>query len=298
MKATHTIAVVAVGLLAAFAARQDKSNTHSASRMTPPQSHHRSWFPNARMEFWAPGHKLSSDPAAMLTKAAYIPGARMGAAFQTPNGLPVYTFSDPLGIRNPWLPLATLVLDVLDGTVSGQTDHIERSILQGQTKTFMINGQPVQALIAQDKETVGGALSEITQDYFAQDDQGSVHYLGENATQYTNGKPSGHAGSWLYGVDTLYIGTIFPGYPTLGQNWEAEHVIEAGVGIEYDTLIATNTTITVPAGTFRNCMETLEVTKEGLENKWYCPSIGVVEEYVSSADVVTLTSHQSSYKLP
>jgi hypothetical protein len=81
--------------------------------------------------------------------------------------LPVYTFSDPLAIRNPWLPLATLVLDVLDGTTGGQTDHVERKILQGQTKTFMVNGQPVQTLVAQDTEYIGGQLSEIVQDNFA-----------------------------------------------------------------------------------------------------------------------------------
>jgi hypothetical protein len=92
-----------------------------------------------------------------------------------------------------------------------------------------------------------------------------VHYFGEHATQYTNGVPSGHVGAWLYGVDTLYIGTIFPGCPKLGQWWEAEHVVEAGVGTEHDALIATDTTMTVPAGTFLNCMETLEITTEGLE---------------------------------
>jgi hypothetical protein len=222
----------------------------------------------------------------------------MGTTFQAMSGQPVFSFSDPMAIRNPWLPLATLVLDILDGTVSGQSDHVERSVLHGQSKIFMINGVAVQAMVAEDKESVGGQLSEITFDYFAQDDNGNVHYLGENATQYTNGVPSGHAGTWLYGVDTNFIGTIFPGYPKVGQTWEAENVPTPGVGVEHDVLISNIANVNVPAGTFRNCMETQELSNEGSENKWYCPSIGVVEEYASSTDVVTLTSHQASYTLP
>src|SRR5690348_5594332 len=145
MKATCAIGVVIGGIVVTLAGQDWKNHSVESAHGTAGH-HRRSWIGNLQTGYWLPGYKPLSERATLFTRATYVPGMRMGTAFQASSAPPVYTFSDPLAIRNPWLPLATLVLDVLDGLSSGQTDHIERRTLPGKTKTFMINGQPVQAL--------------------------------------------------------------------------------------------------------------------------------------------------------
>ena len=75
-------------------------------------------------------------------------------------------FSHPREITNPYLPLASLKQDILEN----KDERVERTAKPEANKIFHIGGQPIAALAVEDKEFAGGKLTEITLDYFAQDD--------------------------------------------------------------------------------------------------------------------------------
>ncbi len=100
----------------------------------------------------------------------------------------VLKFRHPGGITNPYLPLATLKQDILEGTEDGKKTRVERTLMPEKPKTFQIGGQTVEALVMEDRACEDGKLAEVALDYFAQDDSGTVCYLGEDVDEYADGK--------------------------------------------------------------------------------------------------------------
>src|SRR3954469_15502639 len=85
-------------------------------------------------------------------------------------------FSHPRQITNPYLPLASLKQDILES----KTSRIERTARPEIHKTFEVSRQTVDSLAVEDREFENGELMEVTLDYFAQADDGTVYYLGED----------------------------------------------------------------------------------------------------------------------
>jgi hypothetical protein len=192
-------------------------------------------------------------------------------------------FSHPRDITNRYLPLARLKQDVLEGTEDGAKIRVERTVFPDTPKTFPIAGQPVEALAVEDREFKGGPLEEVTLDYFAQDDEGNVYYLGEDVDEYENGKVTGHGGGWLLGKDTQTPGIIIPGHPKIGDKFKSEDVSKEIS--EADEILSVSETVTVGAGTFTNCIKTKESPSDGTtEYKYYAPGVGVVREIPANGD--------------
>src|SRR5207249_276251 len=84
----------------------------------------------------------------------------------------VLKFSHPRDITNPYLPLAYLKQDVLEGKEGSKKVRIERTAKPDVHKTFKIGKQTVEALAVEDREWENGKLAEVALDYFAQDDEG------------------------------------------------------------------------------------------------------------------------------
>ena len=223
-------------------------------------------------------HDDAADRAAEQAKSAK--GNKVSAAMK---------FSHPRDITNPLLPLAYLKQDILEGSEGGVKIRIVRTILPKKTKTFKIGGQTVESLVMEDREYKNGVLEEVTLDYFAQDDEGTVYYLGEDVDEYTNGKVTGHSGAWLLGKDTKNAGVIIPAHPKVGDKFKSEDVNKEIH--EDDEVVAVNETVSVPAGTYENCVKVKEMLADGkTEFKFYAPGVGVVREVVSDGEVV-LISH-------
>ena len=200
-------------------------------------------------------------------------------------------FTSPTAITNLYLPLASLKQDILEGRKGSETVRVERTLKPG-TKTFTVAGQTVIALIMEDRSFVNGELEEVALDYFAQSDDGTVYYLGEDVDIYQNGQVVSHEGAWLYGVDTNQLGVIMPAHPKLGDRFQAENV--PGVTREDDEVVSVSESVTVPAGTYRNCVKIREALYEGqVEYKYYAPDVGVVEEVFEDGKV-SLVSHVSA----
>ena len=223
-------------------------------------------------------HDDAADAAAEKAKASG--GKKVSATMK---------FSHPRDITNPLLPLAYLKQDILEGSEGGMKIRIERTLLPKKHKKFKIAGQTIDALVMEDREIKNGELEEVTLDYFAQDDEGTVYYLGEDVDEYENGKVKGHSGAWLLGKDTQNAGVIIPAHPKVGDKFKSEDVnkeIQEG-----DEVVAVGETVSVPAGTYENCVKVKEVLADGeVECKFYAPGVGVVREVPASGDVV-LKSH-------
>ena len=198
-------------------------------------------------------------------------------------------FSHPRDITNPFVPLATLKQDVLEATEDGKQVRITRTAMPGKHRSFTIAGQKVDALAVEDREIEDGVIAEVAMDYFAQDDAGTVFYLGEEVDEYEGGKLKGHKGSWMFGKDTQIPGVLFPAHPKVGTRFKSEDVSKEIN--EKDDVVSVSETVITPAGTYKNCVKVREKLADGTtEYKYYAPGVGVVREVPPHGDVL-LKSH-------
>ena len=65
----------------------------------------------------------------------------------------------------------------------------------------------ITATVVRDTVTADGELVEDTFDWFAQDTEGNVWYLGEETKEYEGGEVVSTAGSWEAGVDGALPGS-------------------------------------------------------------------------------------------
>jgi signal transduction histidine kinase len=203
-------------------------------------------------------------------------------------------FSHPRDITNPYVPLSMLKQDVLEGSEGAKKVRIERTAKPNLHKTFKIGTQEIEAFVVEDREWEDGQLAEVAVDYFAQDDAGTVFYLGEDVDEYQGGKLSSHEGSWLLGKDTQNPGVIFPGILKLGAKFKSEDV-NKDIN-EDDEVVSMSEDVVTPAGSYKNCVKVKESLADGTtEYKYYAKGVGVVREVPSVGDV-RLISHKTSRK--
>jgi hypothetical protein len=202
---------------------------------------------------------------------------------------PAAKFTHPREITNPFVPLASLKQDILEN----KSERVERTAMPAVHKTFELDGQTVEALAVEDREyDAAGNLTEATMDYFAQDDAGNVYYLGEDVNTYKNGKISGHGGGWLLGKETKIPGLLMPAHPQVGDKFSSENV--PGITREDDEVVSVSETMTVPAGSFHDCLKIKENASDGAtEYKLYAPGVGVIAE-MDSAEGLLLKSHSTN----
>ncbi len=201
-------------------------------------------------------------------------------------------FSHPRDITNPYLPLASLKQDIIEGSEGGKKTRVERTALPKKHRTFTIGGEEVDTLVVEDRAFEDGKLAEVALDYFAQDDHGTVYYFGEDVDEYQNGKVVSHEGSWLLGRDTPVPGIMMPAHPKVGDKFKSEDVSKEIS--EADEVVSVSETVTVPAGTYKNCVKIKESLGDGTtEYKYYAPGVGVVREVPPEGDEL-LKSHKTN----
>jgi hypothetical protein len=133
-------------------------------------------------------------------------------------------------------------------------------------------------LVLEEKDYENGELVESTLDYFAQHKDGSVWYFGERVDEYEHGQVVGHEGQWLAGEGDNQPGVYMPAEPKVGDEFAQEQA--PGVAEDQSKVVATDQTVTVPAGTFSGCLKTEDFSPldGATEHKYYCPGVGLVRE--------------------
>jgi hypothetical protein len=120
-----------------------------------------------------------------------------------------------------------------------------------------------------------GVLIEDTEDWYAQDNQGNVWYLGERATQLPAGT---HTGSWTAGVNGAQPGYIMEAAPKVGDRYCQENA--PGVAQDAAQVLNVSASRSVPFGSYRgNVLQTKDYSllEPNKENKFYEPSVGMLE---------------------
>jgi hypothetical protein len=186
-------------------------------------------------------------------------------------------FKDPTDIDNRYYPLTEFERCVLRGRADGARVRVVRTPLD-RTKRFTHNGEQVRAAVIKDREYEDGELVERTFDYFAQDDRGTVWYLGEDVDEIEDGKVVGHGGAWLYGKDTDKMGVGMPAHPRVGSRWRHEDVPDGP--FEADKVVAILDKASVRGKTYHDMLKVRERSKPGDETefKLYAPRVGNIQE--------------------
>lgn len=176
-------------------------------------------------------------------------------------------------IDNPYWPMAPgnrWVFRESDG--AGAVQRVEVTVTN-QTKTIM----GIEARVVHDIVTDNGAIVEDTLDWYAQDTDGNIWYLGEATKEYENGKVKTTAGSWEAGIDGARPGIAVPANPTVGLSYRQEYY--AGEAEDAAAVLSVDERVEVPAGSFENVLMTKDFTPlhpEILEHKFYARGVGPV----------------------
>src|SRR5262249_41893396 len=96
------------------------------------------------------------------------------------------TFSTPLAFTNPYHPFILGGVKVFKGKKDGKASLIVDVYLDA-TRTFHVGTAPVDTRVLQETEFSGGELVEISRNFFAQADDGTIYYFGELVDSYRNG---------------------------------------------------------------------------------------------------------------
>jgi hypothetical protein len=135
----------------------------------------------------------------------------------------------------------------------------------------------IVARVVHDRVTQAGRLVEDTQDWYAQDADGNVWYLGEDTKEYEDGKVSSRKGSWEAGVDGAQAGVIMPARPRVGMTYRQEY--RAGEAEDRGRVLSLGERAQVPAGAFEGVLMTRDWTPlepATVEHKFYARGTGPV----------------------
>ena len=132
------------------------------------------------------------------------------------------SFSNPTKVTNPLFPIGRLPSVVLVGQVDGEPFRSETTLLP-ETRTVEWEGRRIETLVSQYTAYRNGRIEEVAIDRYAQADDGSVWYLGEDVVDYRNGNVVTTEGTWLAGKEGPPA-MIMPAHPAVGDVFRSENV--------------------------------------------------------------------------
>lgn len=153
---------------------------------------------------------------------------------------------------------------------------VQRDVVAVTRETKRIaNG--IEARVVHDVVSESGAPVEVTDDWYAQDAEGNIWYLGEQTAEYENGKVVSRAGSWEAGVDGAQPGVMVPAEPRPGLAYRQEYY--AGEAEDRGEVLSVDEQAEVPFGHFTQVLMTKDLVPlepKVLEYKLYAQGIGPV----------------------
>lgn len=190
------------------------------------------------------------------------------------------------GVDNPYFPLPVGATWAYEAQTDEGVERIEIEVLDASAEGGTKVVQGVTATVVRDTVTLDGEIIEDTWDWYAQDDEGNVWYLGEDTCEFENGMCAAMVGAWEWGQDGALPGIVMPADPMVdgmpyyqeyyvGEAEDAGEVVEVGIAVD------------VKAGSFTDCIKTHDTSTLDAkldEFKYYCKGIGTVK--VDEHDIV------------
>ena len=223
------------------------------------------------------GHQPRDEDCDDTTFGATIPQPKLGKLKKLPLApdsarvdFATPSFSDPTNITNPLFPISGLHSAVLLGSVDGLPFRTETTLLP-DTKTICFNGQEVETAVSQYAAFSDGRIHEVALDFYAQADDGSVWYFGEDVFNYEDGVVANTDGTWLAGEDGP-AAMIMPASPQPGDVYRPEN---APPIFEEVTVMAVGLTVDGPDGPVGGAILIQELHADGaFEEKYFAPGYG------------------------
>ena len=176
-------------------------------------------------------------------------------------------------IDNPYWPMPVGRRWVYRETEHGETMRVVVTVTSRTKKV----ASGVTARVVHDVVTQNGRRVEDTYDWYAQHRDGSVWYLGEDTTEFEDGRAVTKAGSWEAGADGAQAGVIMPAQPQVGMEYRQEYA--PGEAEDAARVLSLNEQAQVPFGHFRRVLMTKDFTPlepRVLEYKLYARGVGPV----------------------
>ncbi|MCI0746118.1 MAG: hypothetical protein L0Y58_12000 [Verrucomicrobia subdivision 3 bacterium] len=228
---------------------------------------------------YAPGVGLVNDHDTLL-----LTDFRLGTV-----GLPAGCAFAPFS-NHPFFPFSPGRRLMLEGTEGG-TNTVLTIMALNEIRTVPVTivgeAKNIPTRVIEERKTANGELVEVSRKFLAQClETGDVHFFGKEVDRYEGGVIVGHEGSWLTDVDGAEAGIIMPANFAVGARYFQETAL--GVANDLASNSASGLTVTVPAGTFTNCVRIMVTTSLGTNaREMTCaPGIGLISDH----NVLRLTS--------
>jgi hypothetical protein len=135
----------------------------------------------------------------------------------------------------------------------------------------------ITARVVRDTVSLDGEVIEDTFDWYAQDADGNIWYLGEDTAEFEDGKLATREGSFEAGVDGALPGVALPGAPEDGMAYRQEYY--EGEAEDNGEVLSTDEMAEVPSGRYDGVLLTKDTSglePDVLEYKLYAPGVGPV----------------------
>jgi hypothetical protein len=221
--------------------------------------------------------------------AAAVAGAASAAHNPAPVTKPYNPDIDPAEfggpIDNPYLPLKPGTVFTYRGVGDdGKTRELNIVRVTRHRKRIM----GIDATVVLDKVWSGGRPEEKTFDWYAQDRDGNVWYMGEDSYDRENGRWVRNDGSWTAGVGNGKPGVIMLAHPRRGDAYRQEY--SPGHAVDQAKVLGRGGAVSTPFREFSRTLLTREFSTidRQYEKKWYARGIGVIQ-----ADAITKSREHS-----
>ena len=183
-------------------------------------------------------------------------------------------------VANPYLPLKPGTTLVYEGVMKdGTTPQVDTFSVTHSHKTVM----GVSCTVVRDTVTSRGRPVERTFDWFAQDRQGTVWYMGEETQELKHGHFGKMIDSGPAGVNGAQPGVMMEAHPRQGDAYWQFHW--PGHALDYARVLGGDGSLSLPYGTFQHTLLTQEQSplEPGVrDHKWSVRGIGYVKEQAAS----------------
>lgn len=135
----------------------------------------------------------------------------------------------------------------------------------------------IEARVVRDTVRRGEELVEDTFDWYAQDADGTIWYLGEDTAEFEDGEIVSREGSFEAGVEGALPGIAMPADPQPGMAYRQEYL--EGVAEDQGAVLGVSELVEVPYGSFEDAVLTRDTTPlepDVQELKFYVAGVGPV----------------------
>jgi len=164
----------------------------------------------------------------------------------------------------------------------GKTPLTDVEVVTHQTKTIL----GVRSTVVRDTVSSRGKAIERTFDWYAQDKDGNVWYMGEDTLELQHGRFVKMSDSWQGGVNGAKPGIIMPGQPRRGDQYRQEYY--PGHALDQAQVLGSGGPVKVPYGSFKHTLLTVETSPRldpGVrERKYYVAGVGDIKEHTVSGN--------------